>query len=459
MEEINLFDYIRALMLRRWIIIIVTVVTVLLAGVIVTMMPKVYESTSTILFPSQGAGGDLSSKLAQLPIMIDIPSFSGRDVYVSVLKSRTLTENVRKRVGLDRYGVKVLVLQNSISCQATKEGGLLLTCDTPTSWLKPYVPKSELKQRTAKLAAEIVNTYIDELRTYDNSNALFLGRKNRVFIERQLVTTKRELSLAEDRLEQFQQKNPTLVPPDKSSTYAEQALGIATKQTEAQVALHEAERQLASVQATWKAGAPRGVSPDALIDNPVLGSLRSQLAQLEVKRATLLENFTESYPEVVSATQEIEKTNSKMRSEAAHVVAGKVANVNPTHQEVLRQLVLSEIARDSMKARATALAGAKADVERVASNLPPKEMQYARLLRDVRVVDVVYATLRQEHARAGIEEGRDKDGFIVLDSAIAPEKPSKPKIKLTLAAAMVVGLMLGIAIATAQGMPSSEQMK
>ena len=45
----------------------------------------------------------------------------------------------------------------------------------------------------------------------------------------------------------------------------------------------------------------------------------------------------------------------------------------------------------------------------------------------------------------------------MLDEAIIPEKPAKPRVKLTLAAALVMGMMLGVLVATAQGVTKGKR--
>ena len=460
MDEINLSDYARILGYHSKMMLVVTLVVVLFAGVYLVITPKVYMGTTMLLFPER-SGGSISPQLAQLAgIMLPgggLPSLSGPQIYILVMKSRTLSDTVCKRLDLGQYDVTYSDLQECLTTETPKDGGLAVKCNVPTSWLKGHVPGSELKQRTAELSARLANTYISELRTYQRTNSLSMGRKNRIFIEGQIERTKAELTGAEIRLQRFQQQHPTLVPPDKSSAYADQALGLAEKQSEAEVALHEALGQLERARATWKAGAPQGISPEAAIDDPAISELRTQLARLEVKRATLLENFTDSHPEVVSLTQEINKTQKTVQSVVDRIIAGKSGSISPASQELMRQLVILEVSRGGLEARGSALAAAISNVESRLSKLPSQEMEYARLIRQVKTNEVVYTTLLGEHAKARIAEGRDTDDFIVLDAAIAPKGPSKPRTKITLIAALMCGVMLGVLTATVRGIPVTKR--
>ena len=454
MDEINLIDYINILIQRKRTIAVVTLVAMLVAGIFLVITPRTYESETTLLFPKQASGG-LSSQLAQLtglPLGGMLQALSGREVYSTILKSRTISKNVCNSLHLDRYDLDYKDLQGNLSLTTPKDGGLVLAFQVPTSWLKGRMARGQIKQSTAELASKIANTYVSELTAYDNANSLFMGKKNRLFIEKQLKRTKAELADAEVRLQKFQEEHPTLAPPDKSSEYADQALQITTQQTSAGVALHETEGQLARARNTWKTGAPRGISPEAVIDTPAITELRQVLARLEVKRATLLENYSDITPDVVALTQQIDKTYEKIHSEVANVISGKASSTSPANQELLKQLVLLEINSDGLKSRTSALAGAMSSIERRLSSLPAQEVEYARHLRDVKVTETVYTTLLSEHAKARVTEGQESGSFIVLDEAIVPKKHVKPRVKLTLAAALLVGVMFGILIATVQGM-------
>lgn len=459
MDEINLLDYLGILMRRKWTVVLTTVITLALAGIVLVVMPKTYEGETTLLFPKQTDFG-INPQLAQIAGFVlpgGMPSLTGEDVYYTVLSSRTLAENVCKRLSLDRYGLDYEDLQDNITIERPKEGGLVLTCQAPTSWLGGYVAKSDLRDRTAKLAADIANTYISELRIYDRSNTLFQGKKNRLYIEDQLARTKTELSVAEEQLRKFQEAHPTLVPPDKGVAYAEKALALTSERTEADIALQEILGQTAQARSTWAARAPEGVSPEAVIDSPTITELRTQLAGLEVQRATLLEDFTDIHPDVVSLDQRIDKLKDEIDSEVSRVISGATGSASPAHQELLKQLVLLEVNRDGLQSRQSAIGKAMADLEKQLSGLPVEEMAYARLIRDVKATEVVYTTLLAEHAKARVTEGRDADNFIVLDEAIAPEKPARPRVKLTLAAGLILGIMLGVLAAVTQGIPAGKR--
>lgn len=450
MDEISLFEYVNILSRRKGTVIVVTVLVLIAVGAVLAFLPRTYEGKVTLIFPESGEGG-FGTQLAHLT-GLSIPGggsagLSGRNIYTTVLQSRTISQKVCQRLDLGRYGVDYRKLTKQVSLETPKDGSLNLRCQVPTSWTKGVVPRDETRQRTASLAAEIANAYIAELIVYDRTNALFMGKKNRLFIEDQLGRTKQDLALAETKLRFFQEQNPTLMPPAEASAYTNQALGIVTKQVEVDVALQEIDGQIGRARTTWDAGAPQDISPEAIIDSPVISALRSDLAKLQVRYSSLLEDFTENHPDVVALRQQIEKTQDELQAEVSRIVSGKAGSANPAHQELLKQLVILEVDRGGLSARKSALDDAYSALESHLSGLPVKQVEYTRLLRDLKATETVYNTLLAEHAKARVAEGREKDAFLVLDEAIPPNKPIKPRVMLTLIAALMIGLLGGVLIA------------
>ncbi|GIX46558.1 MAG: hypothetical protein KatS3mg131_0769 [Candidatus Tectimicrobiota bacterium] len=75
---------------------------------------------------------------------------------------------------------------------------------------------------------------------------------------------------------------------------------------------------------------------------------------------------------------------------------------------------------------------------------PEVKLQYARLQREVQLQNKLFALLSQQLEQARIEEARDETAFQVLDPAIPPERKVKPRRRMTVMLATVVGGMLGV---------------
>src|SRR5438445_6620320 len=79
--------------------------------------------------------------------------------------------------------------------------------------------------------------------------------------------------------------------------------------------------------------------------------------------------------------------------------------------------------------------------------VPSLVLEYARLLREVKVQEALYTMLTSQYEQAKIAEARDTPSVQVLDSGVPAEKKSKPMVGLNMLIAGVLALFLGIFLA------------
>ncbi|MFA5114003.1 MAG: Wzz/FepE/Etk N-terminal domain-containing protein [Candidatus Margulisiibacteriota bacterium] len=67
--------------------------------------------------------------------------------------------------------------------------------------------------------------------------------------------------------------------------------------------------------------------------------------------------------------------------------------------------------------------------------------------RDFEIYNSVYMMLRKEYESTKLDAAKDVPPFTVIDAAVAPTSPSKPKMKVNMMAGLVVGLCSGFLLA------------
>ncbi len=104
-----------------------------------------------------------------------------------------------------------------------------------------------------------------------------------------------------------------------------------------------------------------------------------------------------------------------------------------------------------------------AEIDRKLAELPAVGLEYARLVRDLKVREEVYGFLRTEYEQAKIQEERDTPSLTILDHAEKPLKRDRPRrTLLTLAAAGVTGVIsvLGALVLTwADMLPAGDRRR
>jgi uncharacterized protein involved in exopolysaccharide biosynthesis len=74
-------------------------------------------------------------------------------------------------------------------------------------------------------------------------------------------------------------------------------------------------------------------------------------------------------------------------------------------------------------------------------NLPALQTDLGRLMRDAKIQEQLYLLLTSELEQARIRESMDTPTVQVLDAAVPPERPSKPRRLVLTAAALLLGLV------------------
>jgi tyrosine-protein kinase Etk/Wzc len=207
---------------RRWRL----VAALCLAAAVLTfgasrLLPKVYESTTTLVAPKEGTGTGLvglatSGLLQQVPglSLPSLPSFTpNRDLLVGVLKSRTLAQGVVERFGLrDRYGARYLddaikMLHGATTIAVSREG----------------IISVKIEDHDPSQAAAMANHYVELLDQFVAQYGTGEAGRQRTFLTRQLARSRVDLDTAEQALRRFQEQNRAIVLQEQTKGAIEAA--------------------------------------------------------------------------------------------------------------------------------------------------------------------------------------------------------------------------------------------
>jgi uncharacterized protein involved in exopolysaccharide biosynthesis len=234
-DEINLLDYWRIIWKRRKLVVYVFLISVISTAIISLIMTPIYQAKATLMLVESSQ----SRFSAALGALQNIPFIGGAvggtlgktatDKLVNILNSRTVAEDVIGKLDL----VKIIFKK-----QWDREKGEWKTDKAPTMQDTLQVLQKGLvkvaddrkglisitvEYEDPKLAADIANEYTEVLYKFLNVNAISLAKRNRIFLERQLVTTKADLQRAEEELRSYQ-TNRKIMALDAQSEGAVKAL-------------------------------------------------------------------------------------------------------------------------------------------------------------------------------------------------------------------------------------------
>src|SRR3990172_6352270 len=266
-DEINLLDLLIVLAKRKRLIIGITFGAAVIAAIASLLMTPIYKAETKILPPQQGSSGMASQLLSQLG---GAASFIGgaagvktsNDLYIALLKSRPILDNMIDRLKLMEF-YKVKSREDARSALR----GILKTQDDK----KSGIVSIGIEDKDPKLAADIANAFVDELREYNKRLALTEASQKRLFFEEQLKDVKEGLIKSEEAMKGFQEKTGAFKIDEQAKAAIE---GIA--KLRAQIAEREVQIRVMRTYAT-------SFNPDIQRVEEELKGLKEQLRGLEEK--------------------------------------------------------------------------------------------------------------------------------------------------------------------------------
>lgn len=176
-----------------------------------------------------------------------------------------------------------------------------------------------------------------------------------------------------------------------------------------------------------------------------LPELKQQLEQSEIK----FNEFREKY-NTVDVTQEAElmlKQNielEKMRIELKQKQAELSAKYTPDHP------LMAEI-----NAQVNSLNQKTQELNKSIKQLPETQRLYLQLYRDVKVNTELYTSLLNSYQQLKIANAGEIGNVRIIDTAVEPERPIKPKKLIILILSLFVGGFIGVLIALVRNMMRS----
>ncbi|MGB6132950.1 MAG: Wzz/FepE/Etk N-terminal domain-containing protein [Acidobacteriaceae bacterium] len=265
-REVSLLDLLVVLTSRGGLVLRVTAVCTVLATIIVFLLPTEYTAKVLLLPPqhSNSIATELASQMGNLGSLAELaaPSLglkNPNDMYVALLKSRTVEDAMVKDYGLmHEYHKRYLSearkkFEHYTDVDGSEKDGLI---------------HISVEDRNPQRAAELANGYVAQFRLLSEHLAITEASQRRLFFQQQLEQAKDNLADAEVALKKTEETTGLIQLDAQARALIESAAML-----RAQIAAKQVEIQGMSTFAT-------GQNAELMEAQQELASLQSQLAKL-----------------------------------------------------------------------------------------------------------------------------------------------------------------------------------
>jgi succinoglycan biosynthesis transport protein ExoP len=274
-----------------------------------------------------------------------------------------------------------------------------------------------------QVAAEGANAYADayiDAQVKDKLQATLNADK---WLKQRIEVLRKEVTAAEQAVAQYQARHGLLEATGSELT--EQRV------SQLQVAENAARADLAEKQARLSAARQQlasgrtGEELGEALNNPVIQTLRTEVAKLRQTRTDLETKYGPKHPDVINARTKTAQLEEQLQAEVGRIIGSLSADVTAASGR------LGSL-QGSLSAAEASLAGNKS-----------REVGLAELERNAAAKRTLYESYLARQQQTSTQAGFAAPDAVVVTRAQPPKDPSKPDVQLALVLAALGGLALG----------------
>jgi len=421
---VNLNLFLSALRARLGMFALALAATILAATVASLLWPKSYKATASVLVDANKDEQSLSNvllppreRISYMQTQMDI--ITSERVARKVVQDLKLAESPASRTAFEEEAGGKGSIEDWLAETLLKR----LKLETTQSSVIQINFSSVDPRFSALVANAFAKAYIDtmlELRVEPMQQAA-------VWFAEQLKGLRANLENAQAKLTDYHRQKGIISADERLDVENTRLGDLSTQLVKTQEQTFDLDTRERQALAFRRQGASPDKLPDVLA-NAQVQKLNADLLHGEVKLQELAAQYGTNYPQYQSQLSENRSLREKLDAEMSKVVAGIE---NSKRQSVQREAELN-----------AAIAAQRARL----LELKQQRNELTVLTRDVESAQRTYDAAMQRSVISQVESRASQTNVAFLNPAVAPIKPTYPKLVLNIALSVVVGTMLGIGL-------------
>jgi protein tyrosine kinase modulator len=457
-----LFDELRGAWRYRWVTLVTAVTVAVIGWLIIFALPDRYQAQAEVL---------VDTRTALKPVLQGLATNQDVNVQLNYVRQALLADpqlsafaeqaGIMPKTGLGPAQREALLDALSKRIDLSVERTLDQGADSnPNAGSTTYgITYQDVdRARALRLVQMLMNALINE--TLGGSQQ---GSEHaQQFLKAQIADYEKRLQTAEDRLAAFKSQHLGLLSTQQGGLFDQlqhetQAIDdVNTKLIVAQTQRSALQRQLHGDAAISATDATAMMGPNGTM---VAGDTLSQIEQVQARLNQLLLKYTDKYPDVIAARQQLAALQRRRAQEIAALRRGDAnaaalsgASSNPVYQSIQLALNNVEVKIAELRAELNEHQEKAKELSNLLNTTPELEAQYAQLSRDYDINRKQYAALLASYDKARLGEQAGNAGAVRFELVQPPSvsyTPVWPQRTKLLAVVLILALGAGGALAYA----------
>ncbi|AVH73532.1 GumC family protein [Nostoc sp. 'Lobaria pulmonaria (5183) cyanobiont'] len=371
----------------------------------------------------------------------------GKELNEDVLLSNQIIAGVAEKAG-----VKPKQLGASLALSLPKKNVKSGELESPFFELK-YVDTDA--KRSIQVLTELMQAMIKV------SSDINTGRLQAIIqkINDRTPQTKRELQIAEKKLEQYDRIERTAILAAENGSLLSGITSSQNLQRQIQLTISGVDAQVRSLQNKLGLTVGQAYVSSALSADPIIGNLRAQIYQSESQIAVLRKDLRPEHPTMVQLMRQKQAAEELLQQRAAEVLGGdgsaaplqgSVAGIrtqsslDPTRQQLANQMVALQTQRETLQQQLAQEIQQEARLRREYSLIPNKQLERSRLEQEVGLKKAIYDQMQAKLTDAKTAEAETTSSLSIARRPAVTIDPKPPKsVPITLAVGGFLGVLVG----------------
>jgi len=420
-SPLDLRHYWNNLVKRRWTVVTVAFVVSTVVAMVNFRMPPVYEARVSVEVEGEAPEVQSISNFYR-----GTPSDEAfLRTQVKVLESDSLAWQTIQQLGIDQSAefspprggkpVSPAIVQISL-INAFRD-------HLRVEWVRnSRMLEVSFEARDPRLAAAVANALVSNYAEYNFRKRYDATRQASGWMEQQLDELKAKVEKSQQAMVDYERQNAIVNINDKQSVEEQRLAQLSNDYTNAQNVRLDKE-------SLFELASSNEAEAAVLMQSEVLGRLEEKYAELKAQLVDASGQYGPNYPKVVRLQDQVNEIQGFIERERKRI-AGRVRNDYTA-------------AMGREKLLAAALAREKEAVGRLNQVL----IQHNLLKREFETTQQLYENLLQHLKDATVSAGLRATNIHVVDPALPPAAPIRPKKTQNIAMGLLGGLALGVMLA------------
>ena len=403
------------------------------------LMTPIYSSSVTLQIDREAARVLNVQDVQPREAMIQGEEFF--QTQYGLLRSRTLAERVMDNLGLatsdgflEQMGAEAPDVQGTAAERAARRREAVLEVIEENLGVSP-IRGSRLvivsfESPDPILAARVANAFADEFIQSNLDRKYESSAYARRFLEDRIAQTKARLEDTERALVAYASSEQIINLREATSANTDSQSLASLSLGSLNDALARARAARVAAEEKWRQASQASIlTLPEVLQNPGIQRLLEERAKVGAEYEQKLQLYQAEFPEMLQLKARIDELDVQIRT-----IGEGIRN------SLRGDYVVASNAEQALQRQVNAL---KADV----LDLRNRSVQYNILQRELDTSRSQYDALLQRYKEVGVSAEVASNNVSIIDRAIAPKEPSKPRLLVNLALALIIGLGIGVVAA------------